>query len=101
MTIGNRSVSRDRQIGHKFTRQTICICQWFLKANKIRGSIRKLNQVPIDKLKPNNVLCAMEYDELIDMLPAINIKFADIRNPLNSLTAIGAHKRQLFNEFHW
>ena len=73
-----------------------------LKAkNKIRGSIRKLNQVPIDKLKPNNVLCAMEYDELIDMLPAINIKFADIRNPLNSLTAIGAHKRQLFNEFHW
>ena len=48
MTIGNRSVSRDRQIGHKFTRQTICICQWFLKANKIRGSVQTLNQVPID-----------------------------------------------------
>ncbi len=53
------------------------ICQWFLKTNRIKGNVRKLNQVPVDKLKPDNVLHAVEYTELIDMLPTINIKFAD------------------------
>jgi hypothetical protein len=53
------------------------ICQWFLKANRIKGNIQKLNQGPVDKLKPNNELHAVEYAELIDMLPTINIKFAD------------------------
>ncbi len=37
------------------------ICQWFLKANRIKGNVQKLNQVSVDKLKPNNVLCAVEY----------------------------------------
>jgi len=27
------------------------ICQWFLRAHEFRGSVRKLTQVPIDKLK--------------------------------------------------
>jgi hypothetical protein len=48
-----------------------------LKANNIRGSYQKLNQVPIDKLNPDNVLRAMEYADLIYMLPTINIQFAD------------------------
>ena len=64
-----------QEMGKLVTTQTIH--QWFLKANKIRGGIQKLNQVPIDKLKPNNVLCAVDYAELIDMLPTINIKFAN------------------------
>ncbi len=36
-----------------------------------------LNQAPIDKLKPDNVLCAVEYAKLIDVLSTINIKFAN------------------------
>ncbi len=53
------------------------ICQWFLKTNRIKGNVQKLNQIPVDKLRTNNVLHAVKYAELIDMLPTINIKFAD------------------------
>ncbi len=30
--------------------------------------------VPTDKLKPNNVLCAVVYAELIDIMPNINTR---------------------------
>jgi hypothetical protein len=75
-----RTLEDYRQALHQATGKWVArctICQWFLKANRIRGGVRKLNQVPVDKLKPDNVLRAIEYAELIDMLPIANIKFAD------------------------
>jgi hypothetical protein len=79
-----------QETGKLVSRTTIC--QWFLRASNIRGSIRKLNKVPIDKLKPNNVLCAVEFTELIDMLPTINIKFADEKH---------LKGQELFNQIGW
>ncbi len=68
------------------------ICQWFLKANRIKVNVQKLNQVPVDKLKPNNVLHAVKYAELIDMLPTINIKFADEKH---------LKGQEVFNRYGW
>ncbi len=68
------------------------ICQWFLKANRIKGNVQMLNQVPVDKLKPDNVLRAVEYAELIDMLPTINIKFADEKH---------LKGQEVFNRYGW
>jgi hypothetical protein len=63
-----------------------------LKANRIKGNIQKLNQIPVDKLKPDNVLRAVEYAELIDMLPTINIKFADKKH---------LKGQEVFNRYGW
>jgi hypothetical protein len=37
------------------------ISDWFLKALPFRGSLRKLNKVPIDKFTNENVINRMEY----------------------------------------
>ena len=36
----------------------LIICKWFLNSLVFRGSLGKLNQVPLDKFSPENILCA-------------------------------------------
>ncbi len=63
-----------------------------MKANRIKGNVQKLNQVPVDKLKPDNVLRAVKYAELIDMLLTINTKFADKKH---------LKGQEIFNRYGW
>jgi hypothetical protein len=65
---------------HQETGKWVCrsvICQWFLRAHEFRGSVRKLTQVPVDELKPDNLLRAVEYTTIIDQLPIDSIYFID------------------------
>ena len=77
----NQRSLQDYRLGlHKETGKWLSrsvICQWFLQAHEFRGSVRKLSQVPIDKLKPDNILRAVEYATIIDKLPIDSIKFID------------------------
>jgi hypothetical protein len=50
--------------------------------DELRGSIQKLNQVPFDKFKQENLLRAIEFTHLVDQLPTDTI-------PTPSLAACG------------
>lgn len=53
------------------------ICKWFLSSFPFRGSLGKLNQVPLDKFSPENILRAMEHWEFIRQVDPFRLKFGD------------------------
>jgi hypothetical protein len=53
------------------------ICKWFHNLFPYRGSLGKLNQVPLDKFSPENILRAMEHWEFIMQVDPYWLKFGD------------------------
>jgi hypothetical protein len=53
------------------------ICKWFLNLFPSRGSLGKLNQVPLDKFSPENILRVMKHWEFIRQVDPYRLKFGD------------------------
>ncbi len=53
------------------------ICQWFLTAMPFKGGLRVVNQVPIDKYKPENILRLLEFMDKILRINPYRLKFCD------------------------
>jgi hypothetical protein len=53
------------------------ICKWFLTKHAVKGALRVLDQVLIDKYSPDNCLCLMEYVNIITQIDPMRLKFCD------------------------
>ena len=53
------------------------ISRWFNHSFPIKGSLRKANLIPYDKLRPGNIEGAVDYVRTIAMLDRSKIKFGD------------------------
>jgi hypothetical protein len=53
------------------------ICQWFLTAMPFKGGLRIVNQVPMDKYKPENILRLLEFMDKILWINPYRLKFCD------------------------
>ena len=53
------------------------ICQWFLTTMPFKGGLRVVNQVPIDKYKPDNILRLLEFIDKIYRINPYRLKFCD------------------------
>ncbi len=55
----------------------ITICQWFLTAMPFKGGLQIVNQVPMDKYKPKNILRLLEFMDKILWINPYRLKFCD------------------------
>eukprot|EP00594_Rhizosolenia_setigera_P015463 CAMPEP_0178958698 /NCGR_PEP_ID=MMETSP0789-20121207/11798_1 /TAXON_ID=3005 /ORGANISM="Rhizosolenia setigera, Strain CCMP 1694" /LENGTH=376 /DNA_ID=CAMNT_0020641455 /DNA_START=63 /DNA_END=1193 /DNA_ORIENTATION=+ len=53
------------------------IASWFLYNFDYRGSMVKTSMVPVDKLRPDNILRYLEYTQIIKGMDVSRIKFGD------------------------
>ena len=53
------------------------ICQWFLTAMPFKGGLQIINQVPIDKYKPKNILRLLEFTDKMLRINPYRLKFCD------------------------
>jgi transposase len=53
------------------------ICKWFRTTFTFKGSMRKLNKVPIDKFTDNNVLRWAEFNYRVGQVPPWRLVFGD------------------------
>jgi hypothetical protein len=53
------------------------ICQWFLTAMPFKGGLRIVNQVPIDKYKPKNILRLLKFMDKILRINPYRLKICD------------------------
>ena len=53
------------------------ISKWFATAFEFKATFRKLNQVPVDKFKDDNIARAYEYSALVQGIAANRLKFTD------------------------
>jgi hypothetical protein len=53
------------------------VCQWFLTAMPFKGGLQIVNQVPIDKYKPENFLQLLEFMDEILQINQYCLKFCD------------------------
>ena len=56
------------------------ICQWFLMAMSFKGGLWNVNQVPIDKYKPENILRLLEFMDKMLRINSYRLKFCDERS---------------------
>ena len=79
--MNNRLTLRDYQYRLFVDRGTIVsktvISDWFLKSGPFRGSLRKLNKVPIDKFTNDNIINRMEYLYRISQVHPWRMVFGD------------------------
>eukprot|EP00985_Skeletonema_marinoi_P031247 scaffold37243_cov116-Skeletonema_marinoi.AAC.1 len=76
----SRSLSSYRMYLYHLTGTIIdasTIGKWFNHAFPIKGSMRKSCLIPYDKLKPRNILRAIDYIKTIAMMDRSRIKFGD------------------------
>jgi hypothetical protein len=81
----NRFTLRDYVLRLAMDKGTIVsktvVSDWFLKTLPFRGSLRKLNKVPIDKFTNKNVINRMEYSYQIILVHPWRMVFGD-KKPL-------------------
>jgi hypothetical protein len=53
------------------------ISKWFRTTFPFKGSMRKLNKVPIDKFTDNNTLCRAEFTYCVEQIPPWRLVFGD------------------------
>ncbi len=53
------------------------ICKWFRTAFPFKGSMWKLNKVPMDKFTDNNFLCWAEFMWRVKQIPTCRLVFGD------------------------
>ena len=53
------------------------ICQWFLTAMPFKGGLRIVNQLPIEKYNPENILRLLEFIDKILRINPYRLKFCD------------------------
>ena len=87
----NRFTLRDYVLRLAMDKGTIVsktvVSDWFLKTLPFRGSLRKLNKVPIDKFTNENVINRMEYLYRISLVHPGHMVFGD-KKPLQGGGAI-------------
>jgi hypothetical protein len=52
-------------------------CKWFNHMFLCKGNLGKLNQVPIDKFTPENIVKTVEYWDFITQVDPFWLKFGD------------------------
>lgn len=57
------------------------ISQWFCTAFPLRGSMKKLNKIPIDKFTGDIIICRTEFIFRFDQVPPWSLVFGD-KTPL-------------------
>jgi hypothetical protein len=75
LTLGSYSIGPYNATGKYVSRSVIC--KWFLMKYAVKGALRVLNQVPINKYSPDNCLCLMEYMNIITQIDPMRLKFCD------------------------
>jgi hypothetical protein len=56
---------------------TSTICHFWKNGFQTAANLQKANMVPIDKLKPENIECAVEYIHAVLSLDQSQLKFVD------------------------
>ena len=79
--LNNRFTLRDYAYRLAVDRGTIVsrsvICKWFRTAFPFKGSMRKLNKVPMDKFTDNNFLRWAEFTWRVKQIPTCHLVFGD------------------------
>jgi hypothetical protein len=60
------------------------IGKWFLATFPFKGSMRKLNKVPINKFTNNNILRWAEFMYCVKQIPPWHLVFGDVKQVLNA-----------------
>ena len=58
----------------------VVIGKWFLATFPFKGSMQKLNKVPMDKFTDNNFLCWAECMYRVEHIPPCEYKFLEMRS---------------------
>ncbi len=74
------------------------ICKWFNHTFLHKGNLGKLNQVPIDKFTPENVLWTIKHWDFIARIDPFRLKFGD-EKPLKGPSMVSVSQLLLIQIF--